>query len=109
MKDNKKKQNKKHNDFIEFEFEGNEFKYTGRVYTDRVKETKKCTITPLSLTINGLITIKGCKLFESAKNKWLQFPQYEYNDEYNDYVYIAKELNDELDELCDAIREAIDA
>lgn len=108
-KNTKKETKNKKNDFVEFEFEGNEFKYTGRVYTDRQKETKKCTITPLSLTINGLITIKGCKLFVSDHNKWIQGPQYEYNDEYNDYLYIAKELNDELDELCDAIEEAVDA
>lgn len=107
-KDKKNTKKKNENNFTEFEFEGNEFKYTGRVYTERAKETKKCTITPLSLTINGLITIKGCKLFVSEKNKWIQFPQYEYDDEYKDYVYIAKELNDELDDLCDAIEEAID-
>ena len=105
-KDTKKKNSK--NDFAEFEFEGNEFKYTGRIYTERQKKTKKCTITPFSLTINGLITIKGCKLFVTDKNKWIQGPQYEYNDEYNDYMYIAKELYDELDDLCDAIEEAID-
>lgn len=102
-----KKSKKDKNEFIEFEYEGNEFSYTGRIYPERKKEVGKCTITPMSLTINNLITIKGCKLFQTDKNTWIQGPQYNVDDEYKDYLYIAKELSEELDALCEEIEDKL--
>ena len=95
--------------FKEFKYDGKEFQYTGRIYPENKKETKKCDITPMNLTLNGLITIKGCKLFQSDKNSWIQFPQYQSGDDYKDYIYYPKELNDELDALVEEIEKALDA
>ena len=63
--------------FIEVNYEGKEFKYSCRLYPEFQTETAKCTITPVSVTLNGVITVKGVKLFQTDKNAWLQFPQYE--------------------------------
>ena len=95
-------------DFIEFEFDGKEFKYSGRLYPENQTETNKCTITPMSLTLNGVITIKGCKLFQTDKNSWIAGPSYKSKDEYKDYLYIDKDLNDELDKLVAEIEKLLD-
>lgn len=99
---------KKAADFIEFEFDGKEFKYSGRLYPENQKETKKCTITPMSLTLNGVITIKGCKLFQTDKNSWITGPSYQAGDDYKDYLYIDKDLNDEMDKLVAELEKLLD-
>lgn len=102
----------KNDNFIEFEYDGKEFKYSGRMYPENQKETQKCTITPMTLCLNGVITIKGCKLFQSDKNAWIQGPQYESgkgkNAEYKDYLYIDKDLNKELDGLLEELEKLLD-
>lgn len=95
--------------FKEFQFDGKEFRYSGRIYPENKKETKKCDITPMNITLNGLITIKGCKLFQSDKNSWIQFPQYQSGEDYKDYIYCPKELNEELDALVEEIEKVLDA
>lgn len=84
--------------FIEINYEGKEFKYSCRLHPEFQKETEKCTITPVSVTLNGVITVKGVKLFQTDKNAWLQFPQYETKKgnktEYKDYFYIDKEFSE---------------
>ena len=94
--------------FIEYSMEGKEFNYSGRMYPDKAKETKKCTIIPMSLCLNGMITIKGCKLFRSDKNSWIQGPQYESGKEYKDYLYVDKNLNKELDKLVSELEKLLD-
>ena len=94
--------------FIEFEYDGKEFKYSGRLYPENQKETKKCTIVPMSLCLNGMITIKGCKLFRSDKNSWIQGPQYESSKEYKDYLFVDKGLNKELDGLVVELENLLD-
>lgn len=102
----------KESNFIEFTFDGKEFKYSGRMYPDNQTETAKCTITPMTLCLNGMITIKGCKLFQSDKNVWIQGPQYASgkgkNVEYKDYLYIDKDLNKELDALVAELEKLLD-
>lgn len=95
-------------DYVEFKFDGKEFKYSGRLYLDNQKETKKCTITPMSLTLNEVITIKGCKLFQTDKNSWITGPSYQSGDDYKDYLYIGKDLNDEMDKLVEEIEKVLD-
>lgn len=95
--------------YKEFGFDGEEIKYSGRVYPDLAKETTKCTITPCNVTLNGVITVKGCKLLQTDKTAWIEWPQYKNKDgEYVSYFFIEKEFNDkEIAGLVKAIEEAI--
>ena len=89
----KGKDTKKKDNFVAFEYDGKEFKYSGRLYPDAQTETKKCTITPMSLTLNGVITIKGCRLMQTDDNTWINFPSWkDKKDEYQSYVYVDKKL-----------------
>lgn len=99
---------KKEESFKEFKFDGKEFQYTGRLYPEFQEETKKATVTPFSLTLNGLITIKGCRLWQTDKSSWIKFPEYKSGDEYKSYIYYPKELNDELGDLLKEIEAALD-
>lgn len=101
----KKKSNSK--EFKEFEFKGGNFKYSGRIYTESKREAGKLTITPMSLCLNGLITIKGCSFYETKDNMWVGFPQYKSGDDYKDYVFVDKACNDDLDGLAEVISETI--
>lgn len=107
----KAKEEKK--DFIEFELKGVIFRYSGRMYPEKSIETKKCTIIPMSLCLNDMITIKGCKLFRTDKNSWIQGPQYlsgkGKDGEYKDYLYIDKELNTEMDGLVSELEKLLDS
>lgn len=86
--------------YKEFSFAGKELSYSGRIYYESVTHTDKCDITPLSLTINGIITIKGCKLFQTDKEAWISFPQYkDKSDSYKDYIYIPREVKESDDEI----------
>lgn len=89
--------------FKEFDVKGKNFNFTGRVYTDRKREAGKLTIYPMSLCINGLITIKGCSYYETANNMWVGGPQFKSGDEYKDYLYIDKEAAEDMDALAEAI------
>ena len=93
--------------FKEFEFSGDNFDYSGRIYVDRKREAGKLTIYPVSLTLNGLITIKGCSFYETTNNMWVGGPQFKSGEEYKDYLYIDKENNKDMDALAEAISAAI--
>ena len=95
------------NGYKEYEMKGDTFDYSGRIYTDKQREAGKLTITPISLCINGVLTIKGCSFYETDKNMWIGGPQYKSGDEYKDFLYIDKELNDEMDALAEAIKAAM--
>lgn len=103
------KKSKKTDNFKEFKYEGKEFTYSGRIYPDSAKESKECDITPMSLTLNDVITIKGCKLMESKKNTWIAFPAWEdKKGDWNSYVYVDKEFSkEEIDKVAEAVAEAI--
>ena len=99
--------------YKEFEVKGVLFRYTGRLYPDKTTKTAKCDIVPMTLCLNGVITIKGCKLFRTDKNSWIQGPQYAAGKgkdaEYKDYLYIDKELNTEMDALVSELEKILDA
>ena len=101
-----KKQNSNAN-YKEFGFEGKNFNFSGRIYTDKKREAGKLTIYPLSLTLNGVITIKGCSFYETANNMWVGGPQYKQGDDYKDYLYIDKAINEDMDALAEAIEKVI--
>ena len=106
----KKTTSKKTNEkgYVEFKLEDETFTFTGRIYTDKKRETGKLTIYPLSLTLNESITIKCCSFYETDKNMWVGGPQYKSGDEYKDFVYFDKCINDELNNLAGTIKAAID-
>ena len=89
--------------FKEFEVKGKVFVYSGRIYVDKKREAGKLTIYPMSLTLNGVITIKGCSFYETANNMWVGGPQFKQGDEYKDYLYIDKEINEDMDKLAEEI------
>ena len=102
------KKTKESKGFKEFEFEGQSFNYSGRIYPDNQREAGKLTITPISLCLNGLITIKGCSFMETKDNMWIAGPSYKSGDEYKDYLYFDKEINSDLDKLAAIISKELD-
>lgn len=104
----KKKNSTKQADFKEFSFKGQHFEYSGRIYPDRQREAGKLTITPISLCLDGVFTVKGCSLYETKDNVWIGGPQFKSGDEYKDYLYLDKELNEDMDNLAGAISELIE-
>lgn len=99
----------KENKPIEFKFEGeNGNTFNGRIYEG--KESKNCTIYPLSITINGL-AIVGAKLFVNDKMDFIKLPEYKGNDgEYHSICYFydkadIKDLKECADELVKLIIE----
>lgn len=98
--------------YIEFEVKGVIFRYSGRLYPKNAIKNAKCDIIPMSLCLNDVITIKGCKLFRTDKNSWIQGPQYASGKgkdaEYKDYLYIDKELNTEMDALVSELEKLLD-
>ena len=103
-----RKGSKKEATYKEFTFDGKEFKYSGRIYPDNAKQTAKYDIIPFSLCLNGVITIKGMKLWRSDKNSWITGPSYQSGDEYKDYLYIDKDFK-EVDKLVEALEKILDA
>ena len=102
-----RKTNEPKKDFKEFKYEGEVFTYTGRIYPDRKREAVKLTIYPISLTLNDAITIKSCSFYQTKANMWVGGPQYKTGDEYKDYLYIDKSINEEMDALAEVIDKAI--
>lgn len=101
---------KTENNFKEFNYDGKEIKYSGRIYPDLKNSTQKCDITPMNVTLNGVITIKGCKLMQTDKNTWISWPQYQDKDKnYQSYIYVEKEFSkDEIDKVAEAAEKAMD-
>ena len=95
-------------EFIEFEMKGREFDYSGRLFPERQREAGKLTITPMSLCISGLITIKGCSFYQTKNNAWIGGPQYKIGDDYKDYLYIDSNLNKDMDALAEKIEKLLD-
>lgn len=98
----------KENNFIEFQMKGKEFDYSGRIFADSKREAGKLTIYPMSLCINGLLTIKGCSYYETSKNCWIGGPQFKSGDDYKDFLYIDKNLNPDMDKLAEEIGKLVD-
>lgn len=100
---------KKGMDFKEFEYTGKEFKYTGRIYPKTTKNGGKCDRTSMNLTLNGVITIKGCKLVQTDDSAFIAFPQYKTEaGDYSSYIYTEKEFSGkELSEVAAAAEKAL--
>lgn len=104
------KKNSKTEGFIEFEMNGKAFDYSGRLYADKKREAGKLTIVPISLCLNGVFTVKGCSYYETSKNCWIGGPQYKAGDnKYKDYLYIDKEINEDMDNLASMISEKLES
>ena len=102
-----KKTENNESSFKEFEFKGKEILFSGRIYPDLKKSGDKVDITPMNLTINGVISIKGCRLMQSDRNTWIAFPQYSKGN-YQPYVYVDKAYSEaELDKVAAAAEDAI--
>ena len=97
------------NNYKEFEMKGKTFTYSGRLYPENKREAGKLTITPMSLTLNGVFTIKGCSFMETKDYMWVSGPSYKSGDDYKDYLYIDKALNDDMDALANAISDALES
>lgn len=93
--------------YVEFEFEGDGFTYTGRAYPEYKTETKKCTITPVLITFNAIMTVKGCKLFTNKNTSWILFPEYKSGDEYKSFFYIDEDFQEEFNALAATIADAL--
>lgn len=94
--------------FKEYEMKGDTFDYSGRIYVDLERKAGKMTITPITICLNGVITMKGCSFYETRYNMWVGGPQFKSGDDYKDFIYFDKELNDEMDALAEAIAAAKD-
>ena len=105
----KTNETKKATNFKEFEFDGKEFKFTGRIYPDLKKSGDKVDTTPFSLCLNGVITIRNCKLVQSDKSSWISWPQYQTkNGAYSSYIYIDRAFNEaEIAELVKCLERLI--
>ena len=82
--------------YKEFKFNGREFKFSGRIYPDLKKSGNKVDTTPFSLCLNGVITIRNCKLVQGDKASWISWPQYQTkNGAYSSYIYVDRGFNEE--------------
>ena len=91
------------NAFKECACSGIHYDYSCRVYPGNAKTFGKVTSIPCSLTIDDLITIKGCHYKCADKNKWLEFPEYKTGEEYKSYIYIAEGMNEDMQTIANAI------
>ena len=101
------KKNAKAKEFVEFEMKGQNFDYSGRLYPENKREAGKLSIVPMSLCLNGVFTVKGCSFYETSKNVWVGGPQYQSGKEYKDFLYMDKEMNDDMDNLAAYISELL--
>lgn len=86
--------------YLEFKVSGETFEYSGRIYPGRDGNGKVKREWGVSLTLNGLLTIKGVWLKQTDSGKvFLTYPQYKSKDSYNSYIFVDKKLNDDLTKL----------
>ena len=97
--------------FKEFKYSGKTFEYTGRVFPSREGSGKVKRTWGLTITLNGLIDIKGCKLVETESNVFITYPQYvtgeKGKEEWKSYIYVNKDLNEEIDALVNELMKVV--
>ena len=96
MKTNKAEEPK----FKEFNYSGKTFEYSGRLYEAKEGKGKVKSRSYMSLVLNDSITINGCYftvLDDGAA--FISYPQYQKDKEYKSYIFVDKELNEEIEEL----------
>ena len=104
----KAKETKESAKFVEFKFTGKKFEYTGRLFPKKAGKGKVVSKSGFSLDLNGLITIKGCQLVECEDKYFITWPHWTNKDKKDEsYIYIQKELNEELDALAEVIYKKI--
>lgn len=92
--------------FKEYAYSGKTFEYSGRIYSGRDGSGKIVRRWPLSMTFNGVFTLKGVWLTQTKNNVFLSYPTWfdETAKEWKDYVFVDAELKKEMDglinELC---------
>lgn len=107
----KKDETKEVAKFKEFKYSGKVFEYDGRIYQPEEGKGKVKRRWYLSLTLNNAVTIKGCHLVETEDKVFITYPQYLKNKDKNtweSYIFVDKELNDEIDTLISEIAELVD-
>lgn len=98
-----KKEAEKKVNFKEFKYTGKTFEYTGRVFPSKEGIGKVKRKWGLTICLNGVFSLKGCQLVETESNVFITYPQYYVESKtkndgtWNSYVYVDKELNEELD------------
>lgn len=102
-----KKTETKKVEFKEVKHSGKVFDYSVRVYPGKEGKGKIKRSWGCQITLNGAITIKGVKLVETDSNVFFSYPQYQSNDKWNSYIYIDKELNEEIDAVITKLMEAL--
>lgn len=95
--------------YKEFKYTGKVFEYTGRIFPGRDGSGKIRRRWGLTLTLNGVLDIKGCTLTETDSNVFISWPQYhnETKKEWVSYIYVNKDLNDELDGLVNELMKVV--
>lgn len=94
---------KTENGFKDCSVTGVHYDYTCRVYVDNAKTFGKVTSVPVSLTIDDLITIKGCHYKYTDKANWIEFPEYKSGDTYKSYIFTAEDMKTDLDTIAATI------
>ena len=99
--------NESKNAYVEYKCEGEQYNYSGRIYLEHSNTFGKVTSVPVSVTIDDLITIKGCHYKYTDKNAWVEFPEYKSGDEYKSFFYFAEGMNNDLTAIANAIGKAV--
>ena len=91
--------------FKEFKFNGETFEYSGRIYDPKDGKGKVKKTYGVTLTLNGVFTLKGVKLIQTDNSVFLDYPSFKTTkdgkDTYVSYVYIDKDINSEIDKLAE--------
>ena len=91
-------------EFLEFEYEGKTFDYTGRIYPKKEGKGNVVSKHGMSITLNKNFTIN---IVETADSFFISWPQYSAGDAFKSYIYVDKVLNDEIDKLTQAIADLL--
>lgn len=91
---------KKEQKFIEFKVSGDHFEYSGRVYPGKEGNGKVKREWLMSLTLNGVLAIKGVWLKQTSTGKvFMTFPQYKSGDKWMSYIFTEKDINDDFSKI----------
>lgn len=107
-KNEAKKEAPKKVNYKEFKYSGKTFEWSGRIFPGKEGRGKIRRKWGLTLSLNGVLDIKGCYLVETDSNVFLTYPQYSTGDntkdqKWNSYIYVSKDLNEEIDALVNVL------
>ena len=105
MKNNKKKEKAK---FNEFTYSGKIFEYSGRIYEGMEGKGKVKSRSYMSLVLNDAITINGCYFVVlNDGSVFITWPQYKKGEEYKSYIFTSEEIKEELEALAKVIKKQV--